>query len=263
MPHLIDTHAHLYADQFAKDQDAVIQRARDVLAAVVLPNIDEQSVAAMHRLTDRAPDFFFPAMGLHPCHVSEGYEAQLAQLKSYLDAPDHPYVAIGETGLDLYWDQSTLPRQQAALAMQIGWAKTYRLPIILHAREAIDQTADLIEQHHDDRLTGIFHCFDGSWEQAQRIMALESFKLGIGGIVTYRKDVQAVVKALPLEAIVLETDSPYLPPEPRRKDKPRRNESSYTTYVAQKVADLKGLSYEEVALATQANARALFPFTVA
>lgn len=263
MPHLIDTHSHLYADQFSKDQDAVIQRAQDVLAAVVLPNIDEQSVAAMHCLTDRAPDFFFPAMGLHPCHVTPDFDAQLTQLKTYLDDPQRHYVAIGETGLDLYWDKDTLPQQQAALTTQIGWAKQYQLPIILHAREAIDQTADLIEQYHDERLTGIFHCFDGSLAQAQRILAFGGFKLGIGGIVTYRKDVQAVVKDLPLEDIVLETDSPYLPPEPRRKDKPRRNESSYTTYVAQKVADLKGLSYQAVAEATQANARALFPFKTA
>jgi len=263
MPHLIDTHSHLYADQFAQDQDAVIQRARDVLAAVVLPNIDEQSVSAMHRLTQKAPDFFFPAMGLHPCHVTEAYEHQLNLLHTYLEASDQRYVAIGETGLDLYWEPATLPRQQAALKIQIGWAKRYELPIILHAREAIDETADLIEQHHDEQLRGIFHCFDGNMAQAERIMSLGGFKLGIGGIVTYRKDVQAVVKELPLEAIVLETDSPYLPPEPRRKDKPRRNESSYTTYVAQKVADLKGLSYEEVAAATQANAQALFPFNIA
>jgi TatD DNase family protein len=263
MPSLIDTHSHLYADQFTKDQRAVIQRARDVLAAVVLPNIDEHSVAALLQLTEKAPDFFFPAMGLHPCHVTEAYEAQLAQLKSYLDSPERHYVAIGETGLDLYWDKESLPRQQAALRIQIEWAKSYRLPIILHAREAIDETADLIEQHHDEHLRGIFHCFDGTLAQAERIMALGSFKMGIGGIVTYRKDVQAVVKELPLEALVLETDSPYLPPEPRRKDKPRRNESSYTTYVAQKVADLKEITYQEVAEHTAANAHELFAFSTA
>ena len=255
---LIDTHAHLYADSFSRDQAAVVTRAQDVLAAVVLPNIDQDSVDAMLRLTDQAPGFFFPAMGLHPCHVSEAYEAQLDTLKAYLDDPARTYYAIGETGLDLHWNPATLPRQQAALTIQIGWAKFYRLPIILHAREAIDETAALIEQHHDDALTGIFHCFDGTLDQAARIMSFGGFKLGIGGILTYRKDVQQVVKDLPLDAIVLETDSPYLPPEPHRKDKPRRNESSYTRYVAQKIADLKNLSYEEVAAATSANAQTVF-----
>lgn len=255
---LIDTHSHLYSDKFDSDQDAVIQRAQDVLEAVYLPNIDESSVEAMHAITDKAPDFFFPMMGLHPSSVSENWEQQLEVLKRYLDDPARTYVGIGETGIDLYWDKTTFDRQKAALEVQIQWAKDYKLPIILHARDAIDETADIIEAHLDENLKGIFHCFDGTVAQAERIMSFKTFKLGIGGIVTYRKDVQATVAATPIAYLVLETDSPYLPPEPRRKDKPRRNESSYTPYVGQKVADLHGIAFEAVATATNENARQLF-----
>jgi TatD DNase family protein len=254
----IDTHSHLYADPFKPDQAAVITRAQSVLSAVILPNIDEASVASMHQLTDLAPTFFFPAMGLHPCHVTEDFEAQLDTLKAYLDDPQRRYYAIGETGLDLYWNQDTLARQQAALTVQVGWAKQYQLPIILHARDAINETTDLIEAQFDEQLSGIFHCFDGNLEQAARIMCLGSFKLGIGGIITYRQDLQKVVKDLPLEALVLETDSPYLPPVPHRKDKPRRNESSYLPHVAQAIADIKGITLEEVASATHENAQTVF-----
>lgn len=236
----------------------MIARAREVLSAVFLPNIDAETVEAMHTLTAKAPDFFYPMMGLHPTDVKPEFEAQLAHLKTYLDDPARTYYGIGETGLDLYWDKSTLDIQQEALAIQIQWAKDYQLPIILHARDAIDETADLIEQHWDESLSGIFHCFDGSVEQAQRIMSFKTFKIGIGGIVTYRKDVQATVKEIPLEYLVLETDSPYLPPVPHRKDKPRRNESSYTKYVAAQVAELHGVDYDSIARATNANAAALF-----
>jgi TatD DNase family protein len=198
-------------------------------------------------------------MGLHPCSVQPDWDSVLSEMKALLDAPDHSYVAIGETGLDLYWDKSSLDRQTAALEVQVEWAKTYDLPIILHARDAIDETLEVMERLNDERLRGVFHCYDGDLVQAERIMALGGFWIGIGGIVTYRKDVQAVVKELPLESLVLETDSPYLPPEPHRKDKPRRNESSYTKYVGAKIAELKELPEATVAEATNANARQLFP----
>lgn len=255
---LIDTHAHLYVKQFDADRPAVMARAREVLSAVFLPNIDRESIPALHALTDQAPDFCFPMMGLHPSHVQAGFEAELEMMQVWLESGTYTYYGIGETGIDLYWDQSTLAWQQASLQVHIDWAKAYDLPIILHAREAIDEVADLIERNLDGRLRGIFHCFDGSPAQAARIAGFETFKLGIGGIVTYRQDVQGMVRALDPSLIVLETDSPYLPPEPRRKDKPRRNESSYTRYVAETVAQLQGLSYAEVAQVTNANAQALF-----
>lgn len=255
---IIDTHSHLYSHKFQPDLEAVITRAREVLSAVFLPNIDAESVAAMHELTAMAPDFFYPMMGLHPTDVKPEFEAQLAHLKTFLDDPNRTYYGIGETGLDLYWDKSTLDIQQKALAIQIQWAKDYQLPIILHARDAIDETADLIEAHLDESLSGIFHCFDGTIEQAQRIMSFNTFKIGIGGIVTYRKDVQATVREIPMDYLVLETDAPYLPPVPHRKDKPRRNESSYTKYVAAQLAELHGIAYDSVARMTNANAAELF-----
>lgn len=236
----------------------MIARAREVLEAVVLPNIDQESVEPMLSLHRQAPDFFFPAMGLHPSSVQPDYPEVLAEMKAALEAPNHPYVAIGETGIDLYWDKTTLHRQVAALEVHVEWAKAYDLPIILHARDAIEETLAVMEKHNDARLRGIFHCFDGTAEQAARIRALGDFWVGIGGIVTYRKDVQAEVKEIPLEAIVLETDSPYLPPAPHRKDKPRRNESSYTKYVGAKLAELKDISEEEVARITNGNAREVF-----
>lgn len=258
-PKYIDTHSHLYTSKFDWDRAATTERAQEVLDAVFLPNIDTDTIEAMHALTAQAPDFYFPLMGLHPSHVKEGFEAELATMKKWLDNPAHTYYGIGETGIDLYWDKTTFDIQKAALQIQIDWAKAYGLPIILHAREAIDETADIIEANLDDRLFGIFHCFDGSVAQAERITSFGNFKLGIGGIVTYRKDVQEMVQQVALEHMVLETDSPYLPPVPHRKDKPRRNESSYTRYVGEKIAGLKGISPEEVARITHANVAAVFP----
>ncbi len=255
---IIDTHSHLYSEKFDQDIEEVIFRAREVLHAVFLPNISEDSVASMNRLTQRAPDFFFPMMGLHPSDVKESWEEDLVRLKTYLDDPVHEYYGIGETGIDLYWDKSTFDIQKKSLEVQIKWAKEYQLPIVLHAREAIDETADIIEAHLDENLKGIFHCFDGNLKQSERIQSFGSFKMGIGGILTYKKDVMETVKQTPLEFLVLETDSPYLPPVPHRKDKPRRNESSYTRYVGEKVAELKAVTYEEMARVTNANALGLF-----
>jgi TatD DNase family protein len=255
---VIDTHSHLYSDKFDKDLDAVLGRAKEELLGVFLPNISLESVEPMLGLTKKDPEFFFPMMGLHPSDVKEGWEADLAKMKALLDENPHTYFGIGETGIDLYWDKTTFEIQKESLIEQIKWAKEYQMPIILHAREAIDETADIIEEHLDENLKGIFHCFDGSVAQAERIQSFKSFKLGIGGILTYRKDVIKTVGEVPLEYIVLETDSPYLPPEPHRKDKVRRNESSYTKYVAVKLAEIKGVTKEEVARVTNQNAGWIF-----
>jgi TatD DNase family protein len=258
MKKIIDTHSHLYSNKFSKDQDEVIQRAQEVLEAVFLPNIDEASIGPMLELTQKAPGFFRPMMGLHPCSVGEDYHEVLEKFETYLRENREQYVGVGETGIDLYWDKSTFDRQKAALNIQIEWAKKYELPIILHARDAIDETLEIIEAAHDEKLSGIFHCFDGTIDQARRVMALGNFYIGIGGIVTYRKDVQAMVKEIDLDYLLLETDSPYLPPEPFRKSKNRRNESSYTRYVAEKIAELHSLSYDEVAELTNRNALRVF-----
>ncbi|MEM9932554.1 MAG: TatD family hydrolase [Bacteroidota bacterium] len=255
---IIDTHAHLYSEKFSHDQEAVIARAKQYLKAVFLPNVDLDSIAPMWDLTAKDPTFFFPMVGLHPTHVKPSYRQQLDAIAKELFESDRTYVGIGETGLDLYWDKDTLPRQQASLEVHLTWAKETELPIILHAREAIDEVTDMLEDHYEEGLTGIVHCFDGNTEQATRICELDGFKVGIGGIVTYRKDVQQMVREIPLEWMVLETDSPYLPPVPHRKDKPRRNESSYTHYVAEKIAALKNLPLDEVATVTNMNAEVLF-----
>lgn len=259
-PKIIDTHAHLYSSKFRKDKEEVIARAQEVLEAVFLPNIDRASIPGMHELVDQHPDFFYPAMGLHPSNADANYEEVLAELKTWLDGDQYTYYAIGETGIDLYWKENIARRefQEASLEVQIGWAKSYELPIILHAREATDVVIELIGKNNADALTGVFHCWDGNIDQARKVMDFSGFKMGIGGNVTYRANVQEVVKEIPLEYIVLETDSPYLAPEPYRKAKNRRNESSYTTYVAEKIAEVKGITYEEVAEVTNRNAKELF-----
>ena len=260
---LIDTHAHLYSSKFDRDKEAVYARAKEALDAVVLPNIDLGSIEPMHQLADSDPDFFFPAMGLHPTSVdADAPEEQLQKIKDQLDQSGYVYYAIGETGLDLYWDKDKLDVQRQSLDVHIRWAKGYELPIILHAREAIDEVSDMIEKHLDTDLKGVMHCFDGNLDQARRIMEWGSFKLGIGGNSTYRKDIQQMLKQVPLDAIILETDSPYLPPEPFRKAKPRRNESSYTRYVADNLAQLHGISLEEVIKVTSTNAIKLFALPI-
>lgn len=253
---LIDTHAHLYSRKFQNDIDTVIERAKEICAAIYLPNIDIPSIQPMLDLQAKDPDFFHVAMGLHPCSVKEGFETILSEMKTHLDGGG--YVAIGETGLDLYWDKTFFEQQKASLQTQIDWAKAYQLPIILHCREAMDHVIDMIEANLDENLSGIFHCFDGSIEQARRIMEFNSFQMGIGGPVTYRKDVQAMVKEVDLDYLVLETDSPYLPPAPHRKDKPRRNEPGYTKYMCTTIAELQGKTYEEIAEITSRNARKVF-----
>lgn len=260
MPKLIDTHAHLYSAQLQPDIAEVVARAQAVCEAVFLPNIDMDSIGAMLRLTDMAPDFFFPMMGLHPCDVGEDWEQVLAQMHALLQADIHSgnprYVGIGETGLDLHWDTTTLDRQRAALQVQIEWAKAYQLPIILHARKAIDETLDMIERNHDASLRGIFHCFDGTSAQAQRIVALGSFVMGIGGNVTYKSSpLPESLHSVPLDYLVLETDSPYLAPVPHRG---KRNESSYIQLVAERLAEIYQCAPATIAETTTRTACTMF-----
>ena len=250
---LIDTHSHLYSEKFSPDIEEVIERAASVNQAIFLPNIDLGSIEPMNNLVERAPSLFFPMMGMHPCYVPEDYEPILIELDNRLQSEN--YYAVGETGLDLYWDKSSIGRQKESLQQHIQWAKRESLPIILHARNAIDEVYEMIAENHDDSLWGIFHCFDGKVKQAQKICELGNFKLGIGGNVTYRKDVPAVLRDIPLEYVVIETDSPYLAPEPHRR---QRNESSYTRFVAQKLVEIYELPYQEIAEKTTQNAQSVF-----
>jgi TatD DNase family protein len=251
---LTDTHTHLYYETDEVKQAALLQRCFDQgINRLFLPNVDVASIARIDELVSRYPENCFAMSGLHPCEVREDYTAVLAEIKASI--PARKIYAIGEIGIDLYWDKSTLKFQQEAFAIQIGWAKEMGLPIVIHCREAFDEVFEVLEQHKDEKLFGILHCFTGNLEQAKRCIDL-GFYLGIGGVLTYKKaGLDLVLYDIPLEHIVLETDSPYLAPVPFR-GKP--NESSYLIHIAKKVAEIYQLSLAEVAEITTANSRRIF-----
>jgi len=233
--------------------DAVIERARSVLSHVFLPNIDLGSIQPMLDLTAKAPDFFFPMMGLHPCHVKEDYKSVLDQMEVAFTTGK--YYGVGETGLDLYWDKSLFQEQKDALRVQCRWAKEMGLPLILHGREATPELIELIREEQDGRLKGIFHCFVGSIDEAAAIKDL-GFLMGIGGVITYKNSgLAATCAQLDLNDLVLETDSPYLPPVPHRG---KRNESSYIPIIGRKLSDAHETTLPEIARITSANALRLF-----
>lgn len=252
---LIDTHSHIYLPQFDEDLDAMIQRAKDAgVSKIFLPNIDLDSIPLMHRLSDRFPDMCYPMMGLHPCDVKENYIEVLQTMRSMFT--QRRYIAVGEIGIDLYWDKSTLGIQIEAFKIQCDWAKELKLPIVIHARDSFDEIFSVMDEIHDGRLFGVFHCFTGNVQQAQKVMSYGNFLMGIGGVLTYEKSgLDAVVKDIPMEYLVLETDSPFLTPKPFRG---KRNESGYVKFVAEKLAVVKDLSYDKVIAITGQNAIKLF-----
>jgi len=218
-----------------------------------LPNVDHESVPKVMTLVDEYPQNCFPMLGLHPCDVKAGWAEELEAIKQA--GADRTIYAVGEIGIDLYWDKTTLADQIAAFKTQINWAKELSLPIVIHCREAFDEVFAVLDEMKDDKLRGIFHCFNGNLGQAQKVMEL-GFYLGIGGVITYKNGgLDKVLPQIPLSHIVLETDSPYLTPVPYR-GKP--NESSYLVYVAQKVADLLQVSIETVADITTENSKRIF-----
>jgi TatD DNase family protein len=235
-----------------------VQRAIDIgIRYMLLPNIDSQTIAPMLDLSAAFPQNIFPMMGLHPTDVKENYEEELKVVKTNLDTGS--FYAIGETGMDLYWDKTYLEQQGIALRQQIAWAKHYHLPIVLHVREAFDEVFEIIDDTIDESLTGVFHCFTGNLEQARRIIDW-GFKLGIGGVLTYKNSgLDKVVHDISLDHLLLETDSPFLSPKPFRG---KRNESAYLINVAQKLAEIKNVSLSEIAEITNRNAVELFKFPV-
>ncbi len=251
---LIDTHCHLYTAVFTDDIDDVIERAK--LAGVVkfyLPAIDSESEAALLNLEKNYPGICSAMQGLHPCSVKADFEDALKHVEKTL--AERQYSAIGETGLDFYWDRNFEKEQFFAFNKQIEWALQYDLPIIIHSRDSIDQTIECIRQKQNGRLRGIFHCFNEDEKSAQKIVEL-GFFIGIGGTVTYKNSrLPEALKNIAIEHMVLETDSPYLPPVPFRG---KRNESSYLTYIAEKLAQIKGMEVSEVAQITTANALKIF-----
>lgn len=253
---LIDTHGHLFSKQFDADRSDAVRRTREAgLSHVLLPNIDHTSVDAMLDCEARYPDLCHAMMGLHPCSVQQDFERELAVVEDWLKR--RPFVALGETGLDLYWDKTTLPWQQEALRVQLRWAKQYQLPIVLHTRDSFSETAALVEEAQDGTLRGVFHCFSGTLDDARRAIGL-GFQLGIGGVATFKNG--GLDQVLPhlanaLEYLVLETDCPYLAPVPHRG---KRNEPAYLPLIARRVAELLGEPEEMVAVRTTENARRLF-----
>ena len=251
---LTDTHTHQYYEADTTKREAAMQRCFGKgVERLFLPNVDVESIAMIDSLVNAYPNNCFAMLGLHPCDVKAGWETELAQIMAALDG--RKIYAVGEIGIDLYWDKTTLPQQQQAFKKQIAWAKQLDLPIVIHCRDSFNEVYEILQQEHDERLRGIFHCFTGTFEQAQKVIAL-GFYLGIGGVVTYKNaGLDKVVQQIDLKHIVLETDSPYLTPVPHR-GKP--NESSYLIYVAQKVADLHQMELETVAAITTGNSKVVF-----
>jgi TatD DNase family protein len=251
---LIDTHCHLYGREFAQDIRAVIERAENEgVQRFYLPAIDSEVVDAMLQLEQDFPGKCFAMMGLHPCSVKEDHRQELALVGEWLGK--RPFKAVGEIGLDYYWDKTFVEEQKQAFHQQIEWALQYQLPIVIHSRESMADSIQIVKEHQKGGLRGIFHCFTGTLEEAQQIIDL-GFYLGIGGVVTYKNThLREVVKAVSMDHIVLETDAPYLSPVPFRG---KRNESSYLKYVVEKIAEVKEIPVAEVAAITTANAKKIF-----
>jgi TatD DNase family protein len=249
-----DTHTHLYLPEFNADRTALINKAiKNGISKFYLPNIDSGSIDSMLALEKEFPQHCFPMMGLHPCSVNAGFEKELQIVKDWLQK--RKFAGVGEIGIDLYWDKTFLAEQQNAFRTQIQWALDYQLPIVIHCREAFDEIYEVL-QSFPQLPKAIFHCFSGTLEQAKKIIELKNFKLGIGGVVTFKNaGLDKVVQEIDLEHLVLETDAPYLAPVPFRG---KRNEPAYLLEVAKKIAELKSLSISEVAEISSANAKFIF-----
>jgi TatD DNase family protein len=252
---LIDTHTHIFLEEFDSDREKIISKAIEHhINKAFLPNIDSGSIDKVLALSNKYPEFCYPLAGLHPTSVKENFTDELKIVMDYLDK--EKFYGIGETGIDLYWDKTYLAQQQESFKIQIDLAKKYKLPIIIHVRESFNEVFEIVDQMNDSDLKGIFHCFSGTYNQAQKIIGYGGFKLGIGGVVTFKNSsLDHVISKIDLEHLVLETDAPYLAPVPFRG---QRNECSYLIYVAQKIADIYSIPIEKVAEITSRNAICLF-----
>lgn len=251
---LIDTHAHIYLEEFKEDINEVIDRSKEGgVEKIYLPNIDHASIDDMMELEHKFPDYCEVMMGLHPCSVKKDFEKELYLVEDWLNK--RKFIGVGEIGTDLYWDKTYWKEQQEAFRIQLDFAKKYKIPAIIHCRDSIDETIEIVEERKTEELTGIFHCFTGTVKQAQQIVDL-GFYIGVGGVSTFKNG--GMDKKLPdmdINKIVLETDSPYLAPVPYRG---KRNEPSYVKLVAQRVADIMKLDIAEVANKTTINALKIF-----
>ncbi len=256
--HFVDTHTHLFSTQFVDDIHDVIQRAiENGVDKLFLPNIDVASLDAMYALYQDYPKHCFPMAGLHPSDVNAQYKEALQQIEDWIDQHREQCFGIGETGLDYYWDKSFVAEQKQALQIQIEWAKSLDLPLILHTRESFHDNLEMVSKAQDGGLKGIFHCFTGDLEEAEAVIDA-GFLLGIGGVITFKNSGHAlrqVLKHVDMKHLVLETDAPYLTPTPYRG---KRNESAYIPLIAEQLAQIKDLPLEEVARETTQNALRLF-----
>ena len=251
---LIDTHCHLYLDDFKSDIENIILSAKAAgVNKFYLPAIDSEVMDAMLQLENKYPETCFAMMGLHPCSVKDNYKEELHMAEQCLQKRE--FVAVGEIGLDFYWDKTFMQQQYEAFEIQMQWALDKKLPIVIHTRNAMRETIDIVKPFAAKRLNGIFHCFGGSVEEAREIIDM-GFYLGIGGVITYKKSGLAeVIQQIGLDRLVLETDAPYLTPVPFRG---KRNESAYLKYIVEKIAEVTGQSVEVVATITTANAEKIF-----
>ncbi len=254
---LIDTHSHLFLEQFDKDRDLVVKKAIDSnINKIVLPNISSTTIDSLLELSDKYPNNCFPLIGLHPTSVKANYLNELEIVEKYLEK--RKFIGVGEIGIDLYWDKTHLKEQIDAFVKQINLAKKYKLPIVIHARDSFDEVFEVIDNMIDDNLYGIFHAFTGGIKQAEKIISYKNFKIGIGGVVTFKNSgLDKIVNKIDLNHIVLETDSPFLTPSPFRG---KRNESSYINIIAKKIADIKNVDISHIAEITTKNAHEIFKF---
>lgn len=252
---LVDTHTHLFLPEFDADRAEMIQRTWDKgVIRCFLPNIDASTIPSLLKTCDEFPHICFPMMGLHPCSVNITYDQQLAEIKAQFDK--RKFYAVGEIGIDLYHDVTFAKEQKKAFRTQVEWAKEMNLPVVIHCRNSFNEVMEIVTDMLDKQLKGIFHCFTGTLEEAERVMELKSFKMGIGGVVTYKKSALPEVLAdIPLSYLVLETDSPYLSPVPYRG---KRNESSYIYYIADKLSEIYRQPIGKISEVTTQNAIEVF-----
>ena len=252
----IDTHTHLFASEFKDDIDIVVKNAiNSGVSKMLLPNIDSSTTNNMLQLCNKYPQHCFPMIGLHPCSVKkDNIDKEILHVEEMLNK--NKFIAIGEIGLDLYWDKSTLSYQKVAFESQIKLAKKYQLPIVIHVRDSFNEAIEIVEKLNNENLSGVFHCFTGNIEEAERIINLQNFYLGIGGVVTFKNGgINKIINQISLDNIILETDSPYLTPTPFRG---KRNESKYLVNIAQKMSEIYEIDINEIANKTSSNAINLF-----
>lgn len=253
---LVDSHSHLFLEEFQSDLPQVVMRAQMAgVTHIFMPNIDSGTIDSMLRVCSQYKGYCFPMMGLHPTSVNAGYQEELAIVHKHL-AESHDYVAVGEIGMDLYWDKTFLKEQQVVFEQQVQWALEYGLPIVIHCREAFDYVYEILKPYKASPLKGIFHSFTGTLDEALRMLEFSEFFIGVNGVVTFKKSIlPEVLPNIPLERIVLETDSPYLTPVPNRG---KRNESANVKDTLLKVAEIYGKQPEEVGRITSENALKVF-----